>query len=160
MDESTDIGPVAKQDILASLQEQLRDAREKGAEIIQPGQAPDKGFFFPPAAVFNPTREMKVLNEEVFGPIAPVIAVDSEEEAVRLANDTKFGLGASVWSRDLGRAEQVAAKIEAGMVAINDTVKSDPRLPFGGVKKSGVGRELSHYGLREFVNIKSVVVKE
>jgi len=158
MDESTDIGPVAKQDILDSLQEQLRDARGKGAEIIQPGQIPDKGLFFPPAAVFNPTREMKVLNEEVFGPIAPVIVVNSEEEALKVANDTKFGLGASVWSRDLARAERVAANIGAGMVAINDIVKSDPRLPFGGIKKSGVGRELSHYGLREFVNIKSVEI--
>jgi succinate-semialdehyde dehydrogenase / glutarate-semialdehyde dehydrogenase len=160
MDESTDVGPMAKQDILDSLREQLRDAREKGAEIVQAKQAFDKGLFFAPAAVFNPTREMKVLTEEVFGPIAPVIVVGSEDEAIKAANDTKFGLGAAIWGRDLVRAERIASKIEAGCLAINDTVKSDPRMPFGGIKKSGVGRELSHYGLKEFVNIKSVVVKE
>ena len=103
---------------------------------------------------------MKVLKEEVFGPIAPIIVVDSEDEAIRIANATEYGLGASIWSRDLARAERVAGRIEAGFVAINDMVKSDPRLPFGGVKRSGIGRELSHYGLKEFVNIKTVVVKE
>jgi succinate-semialdehyde dehydrogenase/glutarate-semialdehyde dehydrogenase len=160
MDESTDVGPVAKRDILDSLKEQLRDAKAKGAEVEQLGQGMKKGLFFAPCVVYNPKRNMKVLREEVFGPIAPVIVVGSEEEAIRAANDTEYGLGAAVWSRDTGRAERVAEKIEAGFVAINDFVKSDPRLPFGGVKKSGVGRELSHYGLREFVNIKTVVVKE
>lgn len=160
MDESTDIGPVARPDILSSLNEQIRDAREKGAEVLQIGHAPEKGLFFAPCAVFNPTRDMKVLTEEVFGPIAPVIIVKYDEEAVKMANDTEFGLGASIWSRNHDRAEKIAARLEAGIIAINDTVKSDPRLPFGGVKKSGFGRELSHYGLKEFVNIKSVVVKE
>jgi len=102
---------------------------------------------------------MKVLKEEVFGPIAPIIVVNSEDEVIRVANATEYGLGASIWSRDLARAERVAERIESGAVAINDMVKSDPRLPFGGVKRSGIGRELSHYGLKEFVNIKSVVVK-
>jgi succinate-semialdehyde dehydrogenase/glutarate-semialdehyde dehydrogenase len=160
MDEATEVGPLARRDILDALQDQLQDARDKGAEIVQAAHAFDRGLFFMPAAVFNPTREMKVLSEEVFGPIAPVLVVETEEEAIAAANDTKFGLGAAVWGRDLARAERVAAQIEAGCVTINDLVKSDPRLPFGGVKKSGVGRELSHYGLREFVNIKSVVVKE
>jgi succinate-semialdehyde dehydrogenase/glutarate-semialdehyde dehydrogenase len=103
---------------------------------------------------------MKVLTEEVFGPIAPIIIVKDEEEAVRVANDTIYGLGAAIWSQDLERAERIARRIEAGCIAINDMVKSDPRLPFGGVKKSGMGRELSHYGLKEFVNIKTVVVRE
>jgi succinate-semialdehyde dehydrogenase/glutarate-semialdehyde dehydrogenase len=103
---------------------------------------------------------MRVLTEEVFGPIAPVIVVKDEDEAVRVANDTEYGLGAAVWSRDVERAERIAGKIDAGFVAINDMVKSDPRLPFGGVKRSGIGRELSHYGLKEFVNIKTVVVRE
>jgi succinate-semialdehyde dehydrogenase / glutarate-semialdehyde dehydrogenase len=159
MDETTDIGPLAKKDILDNLEEQLRDARAKGAEIIQRGHSFQKGFFFAPAVVLHPDETMKVLKEEVFGPIAPIIVVNSEDEVIRVANATEYGLGASIWSRDLARAERVAERIEAGAVAINDMVKSDPRLPFGGVKRSGIGRELSHYGLKEFVNIKSVVVK-
>jgi succinate-semialdehyde dehydrogenase/glutarate-semialdehyde dehydrogenase len=103
---------------------------------------------------------MRVLTDEVFGPIAPIIVVKDEDEAVRIANSTEFGLGASLWSRDTDRAQRLARRIDAGFISINDMVKSDPRLPFGGVKKSGVGRELSHYGLREFVNIKTIVVKE
>ncbi len=160
MDETTDVGPVAKKKILDSLHEQLRDAKEKGAEVLQLEHACTKGLFFPPCVVFNPKRDMKVLTEEVFGPLATVIKVKDEDAAVSAANDTAYGLGASVWSRDLGRAELLARRIDAGYIAINDVVKSDPRLPFGGVKKSGVGRELSHYGLKEFVNIKTVVVKE
>jgi succinate-semialdehyde dehydrogenase/glutarate-semialdehyde dehydrogenase len=160
MDETTDVGPVAKREILDSLNEQLRDAREKGAEVFQLEHTPQKGLFFPPCAVIDPNRQMKVLTEEVFGPIAPIITVQDEDEAVRAANDTQYGLGASVWSRDTKRAERIAGRIEAGCIAINDMVKSDPRLPFGGVKKSGIGRELSHYGLKEFVNIKTVVVRE
>ncbi|MGA2192763.1 MAG: NAD-dependent succinate-semialdehyde dehydrogenase [Nitrospirota bacterium] len=160
MDETTDVGPVAKREVLDSLNEQLSDAKAKGAEVLQSGHNFKKGLFFPPSAIFNPTRDMKILNEEVFGPIAPVITVKDEDEAVRVANDTKFGLGASIWSRDLERAERLAGRIEAGFIAINDMVKSDPRLPFGGIKKSGVGRELSHYGLKEFTNIKTVVINE
>jgi len=160
MDESNDLGPLARPDIVNCLNEQLKDAREKGAEIMQPGHSFSKGFFFAPCAVYNATKDMKVLTEEVFGPIAPVIVVKDEDEAVRLANDTEYGLGASIWGRNIERAERIAARLEVGTVAINDIVKSDPRLPFGGVKKSGIGRELSHYGLKEFVNIKSVVVKE
>ena len=160
MDEATDIGPVARRDILDSLKEQLKDARAKGAEVVQTDQPFKKGYFFAPSVVFNPKPNMKVLTEEVFGPIAPVIIVKDENEAIRIANDTEYGLGAAVWSRNTDRAERVAARIEAGSIAINDMVKSDPRLPFGGVKKSGIGRELSHYGLKEFVNIKTVVVRE
>ncbi|MBP1748546.1 MAG: Succinate-semialdehyde dehydrogenase [Deltaproteobacteria bacterium] len=160
MDHTTDLGPLARKDILDNLNEQLRDARAKGAEILQHDHSFPKGFFFAPAVVLHPKETMKVLKEEVFGPIAPIIVVDSEDEAIRIANATEYGLGASIWSRDLTRAQRVAGRIEAGFVAINDMVRSDPRLPFGGVKRSGVGRELSHWGLREFVNIKTVVVKE
>jgi succinate-semialdehyde dehydrogenase / glutarate-semialdehyde dehydrogenase len=160
MDEATDIGPVARRDILNSLNAQLRDAAAKGAEVVQMPAPAQKGLFFPPAAVYNPKPNMKVLHEEVFGPIAPLIVVKDEDEAVRVANDTEFGLGAAVWSKNTERAERIAAKLQAGTIAINDMVKSDPRLPFGGVKKSGIGRELSHHGLKEFVNIKTVVVKE
>jgi succinate-semialdehyde dehydrogenase/glutarate-semialdehyde dehydrogenase len=160
MDESTDIGTVAKPDILRSLKEQLRDAKAKGAEVVQAEHFFKKGLFFAPCAVYNPTKNMKVLTEEVFGPIAPIIIVKDEDEAIKVANDTEFGLGASIWSRNHARAEKLAAKLEAGTIAINDMVKSDARLPFGGIKKSGFGRELSHYGLKEFVNVKSVVVRE
>jgi succinate-semialdehyde dehydrogenase/glutarate-semialdehyde dehydrogenase len=160
MDEATDIGPVAKQEILDSLHEQLRDATDKGGEILRTGHSFGKGLFFSPCLVCNTRPDMKVLTEEVFGPIAPIITVQDDDEAIRVANDTAFGLGASVWSRNPERAERIAVKIDAGFVAINDMVKSDPRLPFGGIKKSGIGRELSHYGLKEFVNIKTIVVRE
>jgi succinate-semialdehyde dehydrogenase/glutarate-semialdehyde dehydrogenase len=100
------------------------------------------------------------VTEEVFGPIAPIIIVKDEDEAIKVANDTAYGLGAAIWSRDTERAERLARRIESGTVTINDMVKSDPRLPFGGIKKSGVGREMSHHGIKEFVNIKTVVVRE
>ncbi len=103
---------------------------------------------------------MKVCNVEVFGPIASVITVKDEDEAVKVANSTELGLGAEIWSRDLERAQRLAKRIKSGFVAINGMVKPDLRLPFGGVKKSGIGRELSHYGLKEFVNIKTVVVNK
>ncbi len=161
MDETTDIGPVARKDILDGLKAQLRDAKAKGAEIIEADvPAMTKGYFMPPCVVLKTAPNMKVLSEEVFGPIAPIVTVKDEDEAVRVANDTEYGLGASIWSRDHGRAERLARRIEAGSIAINDFVKSDPRLPFGGVKKSGVGRELSAYGLKELVNIKTIVVRE
>ena len=160
LDESTDIGTMAKKDILDGLKDQLKDAKAKGAKVLQEGQSFGKGYFFAPCVVVNTRPDMKLLTEEVFGPIAPIITVKDEDEAIRVANNTEFGLGASIWSRSLDRAERLAARIETGTVTINDMVKSDPRLPFGGIKKSGVGRELSHYGLKEFVNIKTVVVRE
>ena len=160
MDEKTDIGTMARKDILDGLKDQLKDAKAKGAKVLPVGETPERGYFFTPCVVVDTNPKMKIVTEEVFGPIAPIIAVKSEDEAISVANNTEFGLGASVWSRDLSRAERLAARIEAGTVTINDMVKSDPRLPFGGVKKSGIGRELSHYGLKEFVNIKTVVVRE
>lgn len=160
MDEETFIGPVAKKEFLKDLQEQLDDARDKGAEIILGPEPPQgKGYFFRPAVVMNATSDMKVLTEEVFGPILPIVVCDKDEEIIRIANDTEFGLGASLWSMNTEKAERMARKIDSGFIAINDMVKSDPRLPFGGVKKSGVGRELSHYGLKEFTNVKTVVVQ-
>jgi succinate-semialdehyde dehydrogenase/glutarate-semialdehyde dehydrogenase len=105
-------------------------------------------------------KDMRIVAEEVFGPIMPVLVAKGEEDLVEMANATPYGLGASIWTRDLDRGERIARRLEAGFVAINDIVKSDPRLPFGGIKKSGIGRELSEYGLKEFVNIKSVVVNE
>jgi succinate-semialdehyde dehydrogenase/glutarate-semialdehyde dehydrogenase len=160
MDETTDIGPVARKDIRDGLKAQLRDAKRKGAKTIELPQPLSKGYFFSPCVVLNATQNMKVLSDEVFGPIAPIVVVKSEDEAMAVANNTEYGLGAAIWSKDTARAERFARRIESGFVAVNDMVRSDPRLPFGGVKKSGVGRELSHYGLKEFVNIKTVVVKE
>jgi len=160
MDEATDIGTVARKDILDGLKEQLRDAKAKGARVLMSGQTFTQGLFFTPCVVINTKPTMKVLTEEVFGPIAPIIVVKNEDEAVKAANHTEYGLGASIWSRNIDRAERLAARIDAGTVTINDMVKSDPRLPFGGVKKSGIGRELSHFGLKEFVNVKTIVVRE
>jgi succinate-semialdehyde dehydrogenase/glutarate-semialdehyde dehydrogenase len=102
---------------------------------------------------------MRAYHEELFGPVASVIRVEDLEQAVAVANDTPFGLGASVWTRDSRKGEEIAARLEAGVVFVNGMVKSDPRLPFGGVKESGYGRELSHYGIKEFVNIQTVWVK-
>lgn len=160
MDETTDVGPVARRDLWNALNRQLGDVKKDGAEIVQIDTSPKKGLFFPITVVYSPKVNSTIMKEEVFGPIAPVVIVKSEDEAIRIANDSLFGLGASIWSRNIERAEKLAARIESGFVAINDSVKSDPRLPFGGVKKSGIGRELSEYGLKEFVNIKTVVVKE
>jgi succinate-semialdehyde dehydrogenase/glutarate-semialdehyde dehydrogenase len=158
MDEATNIGPVAREEILQGLLAQLQDAERKGAVVHWGPKPPDRGFFFQPVLLTNVNSEMRVLNEEVFGPMAPVIVVRSEEEMIRIANGTEFGLGASIWSKNTEHAERMAREIVAGFVAVNGRVRSDPRLPFGGVKKSGVGRELSHYGLKEFVNAKTVVV--
>ena len=99
---------------------------------------------------------MEIAQEEVFGPVAPIITVDEEKEAIRIANDSKFGLGASIWTQDLDKAERLSSMVQSGMVTVNNVVISDPRVPFGGVKNSGFGRELSRYGMLEFVNIKSV----
>ncbi len=164
MDEETDIGPLAKKEFVHSLEKVLKDARKRGAEPQTYGKKCEKGFFFNPT--INPTiipaasTDMKACNFEVLGPIAPVITAKDEDEAVIIANSTEFGLGAEIWSGDLDRAERVAKRIQSGFVAINGMVKSDPRLPFGRVKKSGIGRELAHYGLKEFVNIKTVVVNK
>jgi succinate-semialdehyde dehydrogenase / glutarate-semialdehyde dehydrogenase len=160
MDEDTDIGPLAKKELVDSLEKVMKDAIKKGAEPHTYGEELDKGFFFNPTIIPAATADMKVCNIEVFGPVAPVITVKDEDEAVEIANSTEFGLGAEIWSGDLDRAERLAKRIRSGFVAINGMVKSDPRLPFGGIKKSGIGRELSHYGLKEFVNIKTVVVNK
>lgn len=160
MDEETDIGPVAKKEFIDSLERVLKDAKKKGAEPRVYGEEHKKGFFFRPTIVPAASTDMKVLNMEVFGPIAPVVMAKDEDEAVKIANSTDFGLGAEIWSADLKRAEHLAKRIKSGFVTINGRVKSDPRLPFGGVKKSGIGRELSHYGLKAFVNIKTVVINK
>ncbi|WP_440945833.1 NAD-dependent succinate-semialdehyde dehydrogenase [Methanosarcina sp. T3] len=160
MDEATDIGPLAKKEFVEKLEKIMEDARRKGAKPQTYGEKHKKGFFFNPTIIPAASTDMEVCNIEVFGPIAPVITAKDEDEAVEIANSTEFGLGAKVWSGDLDRAEKLAKRIRSGSVAINGMIRSDPRLPFGGTGKSGVGRELSHYGLKEFVNIKTIVVNK
>lgn len=159
LDMQTDIGPLATSNQREQVELQLADAVGKGANILLGGKRPEgRGYFFEPTVVTNTKPNMRVVKEEVFGPVAPIIIAKNEEHAIKIANDSEFGLGASVWTSNIERGERIARRLEAGFVSINKIVKSDPRLPFGGIKKSGIGRELSHYGLREFVNIKTVVV--
>lgn len=160
MDEKTDIGPLATQDAIADLQRLVDDARSLGATIVEGPQPPAQGAFFRPVVVVNANRRMAVAREETFGPIAPIFAVGNDDEAVAVANSTAFGLGATVWSGNVERAERIARRIDAGFVGINQPVKSDPRLPFGGTKKSGVGRELSVFGVRQFTNIKTIIIQD
>ncbi|KKT25717.1 MAG: Aldehyde dehydrogenase family protein, partial [Parcubacteria group bacterium GW2011_GWA2_43_9b] len=161
MDMKTDVGPLVNKDGLIQIELQVKDAINKGAKVLAGGErAGGKGYFYKPTVLGNITNDMKVAAEEVFGPVAPIIVVNDEEEAVKIANSTEFGLGASIWTSNENKGLEIARKIEAGCVFINSVVKSDPRMPFGGVKKSGIGRELSKYGLREFVNVKGINVYE
>ena len=157
MDEETEAGAIVNEHAMFELEDQLSRSVAMGATILTGGKRIDrKGFFFEPTIVTNVTLDMPVAREEVFGPIAPVIVVKDENEAIAVANSTEFGLGGSVWTKDLERGLRIAHRIEAGTVFVNSIVKSDPRMPFGGIKKSGLGRELSQYGIREFVNIKGI----
>ncbi len=157
MDMETDIGPLVREEQIGLLSGQVKDALSRGARaLLDGGRLERTGFFYSPVILTDVTKDMKVLKEETFGPVAPIVPVKNEAEALKLANETQFGLGASIWSRDKDRALHLAKEIEAGVVVVNSLVKSDPRLPFGGVKKSGIGRELSKFGLYEFMNIKSI----
>ncbi len=159
LDEATQVGAIVDEPSLEELLGQLNDSVAAGARVVTGGERLDRpGFFLAPTVVADVTTEMRVMAEEVFGPIAPVIAFDDVEEAVGIANDSEFGLGGSVWSRDLALGEEVARRLESGTTFVNSIVKSDPRMPFGGVKNSGIGRELSWFGLREFVNVKGLNV--
>ena len=155
----TDIGPLSSRSQRDEIEVQVKDALAKGAKAHAGGRRrKGRGFYFDPTVLGGVDRRMKVLKEETFGPVAPVIRVANVGEAIREANDSEFGLGASVWTRSLTLADEIARKLEAGLVFVNGAVRSDPRMPFGGVKHSGIGRELGRYGLLEMVNIKSVVV--
>lgn len=161
MDMKTTIGPLVRDSQRDSLQRQIEDAQNKGGKILVGGRKADReGFFYEPTIISNVNHDMMVIKEEVFGPAAPIIIVDSEEQAIMEANNSEFGLGASLWTRDLERASTLARRIQSGIVSVNEMVRSDPRLPFGGIKYSGIGRELSEFGIKEFVNVKSVVMKE
>ena len=161
MAEMTDVGPLAREDLRDHLADQVERSVDAGARCLLGGKVPDAPGWYYPATVLTDVRPgMPAYDEEIFGPVACIIRVGSEEEALRVANDTAYGLGAAVFTQDLERGERIARTgIEAGACFVNDFVKSDPRLPFGGVKSSGFGRELSDFGIREFVNVKTVLVE-
>jgi len=157
LDDATQVGPQARGDLREELHQQVQTSVNAGARLVLGGQVVEgKGFFYPPTILADVGPGMPAYDEELFGPVASVIRVADAEQAAAVANDTPFGLGGSVWDRDAKRGEALAVRIAAGAVFVNGMVKSDPRLPFGGVKASGYGRELSHYGILEFVNIQTV----
>ncbi|MGD0541995.1 MAG: NAD-dependent succinate-semialdehyde dehydrogenase [Tepidisphaeraceae bacterium] len=160
MDRATQIGPLARLDLLDALHGQVRTSIEQGAKLRLGGRRRSgKGFFYDPTVLTGVRPGMAAFDEETFGPVAAIIRAGDPENAVRLANQSRYGLGASIWTRDADRAQLLAGEIESGCVFINGIVKSDPRLPFGGIKNSGWGRELSQFGIYEFVNIKTIWIK-
>jgi succinate-semialdehyde dehydrogenase/glutarate-semialdehyde dehydrogenase len=153
------VGPQARIDLRNSLHRQVELSVARGARLLFGGRVPEgPGAFYPPTLLAAVNPGMPAFDEETFGPVAAVIRARDESDALRLANASAYGLGASLWTRDRARAERLAGEIEAGCVFVNSIVHSDPRLPFGGVKRSGYGRELSEHGLREFVNVKAVSI--
>jgi acyl-CoA reductase-like NAD-dependent aldehyde dehydrogenase len=157
MSEDTDMGPLVNADGLNRMEELVKDAVDKGGRILTGGKRlKSKGYFYAPTILDNVTPNMLVSYEEAFGPVAPVTVVEDENEAIKLANSSKYGLGASIWTKNLDKAEKLSRLVESGIITVNNVVISDPRIPFGGVKQSGFGRELSRYGMLEFVNMKSI----
>ncbi len=155
--DDTDLGPLVNSSGLKKIDSQVKASIKEGAEVLTGGeQVGKKGYFYMPTVLKNIKPKMSIVQEEVFGPVAPIIIAGDDVEAIRIANDSEYGLGASIWTQDLDKAERLSGNIESGIVSVNNVVASDPRVPFGGVKKSGFGRELSRYGMLEFVNIKSV----
>ncbi len=152
-----DIGPLVNKEAVENISSMVDDAKKKGAEILTGGdRIGNKGYFYRPTILTNLKPEMRISNEETFGPVAPITVFDDEKDAIRFANDSEYGLGASIWTDNLKKAETLSKQIESGIVTVNNVVISDPRVPFGGIKHSGYGRELSKYGMLEFVNIKSI----
>lgn len=157
LSESADIGPLVNFSAVKTIEEQVHDARNNGAQILTGGKrVGKKGYFFSPTIIKNISKYMRLYNEETFGPVASIFVVDSEKEAIKKSNESDFGLGGSIWTSDYDKAEKMAKSLECGMVSVNNMTVSDPRVPFGGIKNSGFGRELSRYGMLEFVNIKSI----
>jgi succinate-semialdehyde dehydrogenase / glutarate-semialdehyde dehydrogenase len=160
-DENNDLGPQASEILRDDLHKQVEESIKKGAKLLAGGKIPaGKGAYYPPTVLSNVKEGMPAYEEELFGPVAALIKVKDEEEGIKVANDSVFGLGAAVFTKDARRGEEIAAKrLKAGCCFVNESVKSDPRLPFGGIKESGYGRELSVYGIKEFMNVKTVYVK-
>jgi succinate-semialdehyde dehydrogenase/glutarate-semialdehyde dehydrogenase len=160
-DETTDIGPLARRELRDQLHKQVTISIKKGARLLLGGKIPSlKGAFYPPTILTNVRKGMPAYEEELFGPVASIITARNEREAVRIANDTIYGLGASIFTKNIIHGENIAVQnLEAGCCFVNASVASDPRLPFGGIKGSGYGRELSSFGIREFVNIKTIYMK-
>ena len=161
LEEGVDLGPQARRDLRDELHGQVEKSVARGARVLLGAVLPaGKGAFYPPSVLTDVAPGMPAYDEELFGPVAAIIGVPDEAQAVRVANDTPFGLGAAVFTRDLARGERIAREgLEAGSCFVNAFVKSDPRLPFGGIRESGYGRELSRFGIREFVNVKTIYVK-
>lgn len=161
LDPGMDIGPLARIDLRDELHKLVDSSVRDGATVLLGGNIPEtKGVFYPPTVLSNVTRDMPVFTEETFGPVASVVSVNDEAEAIAAANDTNYGLGAAVFTEDIERGELIARReFDAGCCCVNTFVKSDPRLPFGGIKQSGYGRELSEFGIQEFVNIKTVLIQ-
>ena len=158
--DGTEVGPQARHDLRDSLHKQVRASIERGASLLLGGEIPaGEGAFYPPTVLTQVKPGMPAYDEELFGPVAAIIEAKDEDDAVRIANDSVFGLGAAVFTKDAARGERVASRLDAGAIFVNALVASDPRLPFGGIKESGYGRELGAYGIKEFVNIKTIVVK-
>jgi acyl-CoA reductase-like NAD-dependent aldehyde dehydrogenase len=159
LSDDTDIGPMVNSNGLENIDSIVKDSVKEGAELLTGGERikiKNKGYYYKPTVFKNVSPKMRIAQEEVFGPVAPIIVADDEMQAIKLANDTQYGLGASMWTENLDKAEKLSRMVQSGLVSVNNIVASDPRVPFGGVKKSGFGRELSRYGMLEFVNIKSV----
>jgi succinate-semialdehyde dehydrogenase/glutarate-semialdehyde dehydrogenase len=159
LDEGTDLGPLVNSDTRSKVSDLVDEAAASGSKVLMGGGAPDRpGYFYLPTVLSDVPPDAGILDKEIFGPVAPMVAFSSEDEAVRLANDTEFGLVSYLYSRDLRRSLRVAEALEAGMVGINRGIVSDPAAPFGGVKQSGIGREGAHEGLLEFSEIKYIAV--
>jgi succinate-semialdehyde dehydrogenase/glutarate-semialdehyde dehydrogenase/succinyl-CoA reductase len=155
----TDIGPMVQEKALKELDSQVKASVKMGARVETGGERVDQpGFYYPPTVLTNVTTGMPVMNEEVFGPVAPIYVAEDADEAFAVANSSAFGLGASIWTQNREDAERFCRQIQSGIVTVNNIVISDPRVPFGGVKKSGFGRELGRYGLLEFANVKAIRV--
>jgi succinate-semialdehyde dehydrogenase/glutarate-semialdehyde dehydrogenase len=160
LQEGVDLGPQARRNLRDDLHRQVTQSVAQGARLLLGGVVPGgKGAFYPPTVLAGVRKGMPAHDEELFGPVAAIVGVEGESEAVRVANDSDFGLGAAVFTRDAARGERVAESLEAGSCFVNALVKSDPRLPFGGIKGSGYGRELASFGIREFVNVKTLYVR-